>query len=99
MLGLLLIAIPMMIFVQIWMKESNPYKAATEYIETNKEIEKYVGKVTGYGWVVSGQSEEMQYEGHAFYDISIEGEKDNVDINIRLKKDSVGWKVMNYNLY
>lgn len=99
MLVMLLFGLTLSIFVQTWMKESNPYKAATEYIENSKEIEKYTGKVKGYGWLVGGQSEEMQYEGSAFYNITVKGEKDNIDILIRLEKDSLGWKVLDYNLH
>ena len=74
-------------------KSSEPYKIAKRVAQENPAIEKEIGKVTGFGFMPSGNVNVQNDSGNADLSIGVEGEKGSGTLSLEAKKTAGKWKV------
>ena len=71
---------------------SESYPIATTYLKKNTKIIEMTGGVESFGWFPSA---EIVTHSWAEYDLSINGKKEDIWVNINLETNSIGeWEVI-----
>lgn len=73
------------IVVEVIIHNSEEYKVARFHIESNKEVLELVGKVEGYGLLVSRSTDKL--EKNSRLGISVKGEKRGCRVKVYFKRD------------
>ncbi len=87
------------IFVFNKVKNGQAYQTALKYVEADEKIQRQIGKIEGYGFLVGAEIEEGRYEGKANLEFTVHGYKEKAVVNMDLIKDTTGWKVTEYKIY
>lgn len=75
-------------------KNSESYKTAIEYVESNEEILRETGGIQGYGFLTSANVQVSGGYGESLFSIDIKGNKKDMNIEIFLtKKPRQDWVV------
>jgi hypothetical protein len=77
------------------LRKSEAYQFAKEYVKNSPEVNKKVGGVEGFGFMVGGEKS----PGKAHLSFSVEGKVRDVGVIIDLHKESDGWKVDKLSYY
>ena len=86
------------LFVGSAMKNSGAYKVAVQNIETNQEIIKETGGITGYGMMPSGNINISNGYGQAQLQITVVGKNKDITVSTYLEKEPFGpWKLIQMN--
>ncbi len=78
------------------MKSSDAYKVSVREIGMNKDILIETGGVKGFGMIPSGNINVTNGQGQAQLNITVVGEKKDLDVQVYLEKEPQGeWKLIN----
>ncbi|MBN2688031.1 MAG: hypothetical protein JXR85_07620 [Deltaproteobacteria bacterium] len=76
------------------MKSSDAYRAAEVYIKNNKDIRETVGDGMKFGFLPLGSVNISGQRGVADFKISVKGSRGSTDVDVFLRKQGSGWRVV-----
>jgi hypothetical protein len=75
------------VYTGITLKSSKAYKAAIQIIESDEDIIKETGGITGYGYFPKGNINMTENNGRAQFEIDVHGNSNDIEIKVYLEKE------------
>ena len=93
--GVIIFGVALFFLLTGLIKSSDAYMMAIEHVRNDKTVQLATGGVKDFSFT-SGQISTDNGHGEANFEITVEGEKNDIDVFIELEKEPEGeWKVLN----